>query len=110
MVVGVDGSVYVTNFNGSSNGQVLEYAGGSAAPTTTISFQTYPSGLALDRRNRLFVVYNDSSNVDIEALRFPPSKTRGKNWGFIRSTALPVTYDELDLLNLQGPKEPVFAL
>lgn len=80
VVAGVDGTVYVSNFNGSSNGQVLEYAGGSTTPTTTISFQTYPAGLALDRRNRLYVAYNDS-NVDIEVLRFPPGKTHGKNLG-----------------------------
>lgn len=80
VVVG-NGTVYVSNFNASANGQVLEYAGGSTTPTATISFQTFPAGLALDSHNRLYVAYNDSNNSDIEVLRFAPGKTQGKNLG-----------------------------
>ncbi|MEO6991189.1 MAG: hypothetical protein ABI346_00345 [Candidatus Baltobacteraceae bacterium] len=81
VVVGVDGTVYVSNFNASANGQVLEYANGSTTPTTTIPFQTYPAGLALDKLNRLYVAYNAPTVNDIEVLRFLPGKTTGKNLG-----------------------------
>lgn len=81
VVAGHDGTVYVSDFNGSANGHVYEYAGGSTSPTTTITFQTFPAGLALDRHNKLYVAYNDSANSDIEVLKFMPGKTNGKNLG-----------------------------
>ena len=81
VVVGLDGTVYVSNFNGSANGDVIEYAGGSTTPTQTIPFQSFPAGLALDAHDRLYVAYNDQTNSDIEVLRFASGKTTGKNLG-----------------------------
>lgn len=82
VVVGDDGTVYVSSFGGSSSGQVLEYARGRTTPTTTIAFPTaFPAGLALDSRNRLYVAFNDYSKNDIEVLRFYPGKTKGQNLG-----------------------------
>jgi hypothetical protein len=81
VVVGRDGTVYVSNFNASSNGQVLEYAHGSTTPTTTIDFKTFPGGLALDKGNNLYVAYNDSTNGDLEVLKFAPGSTQGTNLG-----------------------------
>lgn len=81
VVVGVDGTVYVSDFHGSAGGHVYEYAGGSTSPTTTIQFSTFPGGLAMDRHNKLYVAYNDSQSSDIEVLKFTPGKTQGKNLG-----------------------------
>jgi hypothetical protein len=81
VVAGTDGTVYVADFVSGSNGKLYEYAGGSTTPTTTITFQTFPAGVALDRRNKLYVAYNDSTNNDIEVLKFTPGKTKGRNLG-----------------------------
>lgn len=81
VVVGVDGTVYVSNFDSSSNGQLLEYVGGSTTPTTTILIQRFPAGLALDKNNNLFVAYNDGTNNDVEVLKFAPGSTHGTNLG-----------------------------
>src|SRR5579864_8157657 len=81
IVVGLDGTVYVSNFNGSFNGQVIEYAGGSTTPTTTITVNKFPTGLALDKHNNLYVSYNDSTNNDLEVLEFAPGSVTGTNLG-----------------------------
>jgi len=81
VVAGHDGTVYVSDFADGSNGKLYEYAGGSTTPTTTISFQTFPAGVALDRHNKLYVAYNDSTKNDIEVLKFAPGKTKGRNLG-----------------------------
>ncbi|HEY1429813.1 MAG TPA: hypothetical protein VGF18_09585, partial [Candidatus Tumulicola sp.] len=74
--VGQDGTVYVSNFNGSFNGQVLEYPKNSTTPKTKISFSTFPAGTALDKENNLYVAYNDGTNDDIEVLEFAPGSTQ----------------------------------
>ncbi|MEO7202417.1 MAG: SMP-30/gluconolactonase/LRE family protein [Candidatus Tumulicola sp.] len=81
VVAGTDGTVYVSNFNGSFNGDVLEYAKGKKTPTQTIPFSTFPAGLALDKSNNLYVAYNDSQQGDIEVLEFAPGSTNGTNLG-----------------------------
>jgi hypothetical protein len=81
VVAGVDGTVYVSDFASGSNGRVLEYAGGSTTPTTTIPFQTFPAGLALDKHNKLYVAFGDANNNDVEVLKFAPGSTKGKNLG-----------------------------
>jgi sugar lactone lactonase YvrE len=81
VVAGTDGTVYVSNFNGSFDGDVLEYAKGRKTPTKTIPFSTFPAGLAIDKSNNLYVAYNDSQNDDIEVLEFAPGSTNGTNLG-----------------------------
>lgn len=81
VTAGNDGTVYVSDFASGSNGKVYEYAGGSTTPTTTIPIAPYPAGLALDAHNRLYVAYANSTNTDLEVLRFAPGKTKGKNLG-----------------------------
>jgi hypothetical protein len=81
VVAGRDGTVYVSDFGNGSNSNLYEYANGSTTPTTTIPFATYPDGVALDRHNKLYVAYNDSTNSDIEVLKFRPASTKGKNLG-----------------------------
>jgi hypothetical protein len=81
VVAGTDGTVYVSNFNGSFDGDVIEYAKGKKTPTQTIPFSTFPAGLALDKSNNLYVAYNDSQHNDIEVLEFAPGSTTGTNLG-----------------------------
>jgi hypothetical protein len=81
VVKGRDGTVYVSDFGDGSNSHLYEYAHGSTSPTTTIPFSTFPAGVALDTHDKLYVAYNDSSNSDIEVLKFSPGSTKGKNLG-----------------------------
>jgi 6-phosphogluconolactonase (cycloisomerase 2 family) len=79
--VGTDGTVYVSNFNGSSNGQLLEYPKGSKTPKTQISFASFPAGSVVDNDNNLYVAYNDDTSGDIQVLEFAPGSTQGTNLG-----------------------------
>jgi hypothetical protein len=81
VIAGTDGTVYVSNFDSSSNGTLLEYAGGSTTPTTTILIQKFPAGLALDTSNNLFVVFNSAASNDVEVLKFAPGSMHGTNLG-----------------------------
>jgi secreted PhoX family phosphatase len=81
VVAGRDGTVYVSDFGDGSHSNLYEYAHGSTTPTTTIPFTTFPAGVALDTRNKLYVAYSDSTNSDIEVLKFAPGSTKGKNLG-----------------------------
>ncbi|MDQ2865655.1 MAG: hypothetical protein M3R51_05465 [Candidatus Eremiobacteraeota bacterium] len=74
VVVGLDSTVYVSNFNEGSNGQIVEYAHGSTTPTTTINFTGYPEGVALDSHNNLYVAYQKSSTIGT-VLKFAPGST-----------------------------------
>jgi hypothetical protein len=81
VTAGVDGTVYVSDFEDGTNGQVLEYAGGSTTPTSSIQLASYPAGLALDKHNNLYVAYTDQTNNDIEVQEFAPGSTTGTNLG-----------------------------
>ena len=48
VVAGRDGTVYVSDFGNGSHSNLYEYADGSTTPTTTITFATFPAGVALD--------------------------------------------------------------
>ncbi len=80
-VVAGHGTVYVSDFGDGSKSNLYEYAHGSTTPTTTIPFATFPAGVALDAHNKLYVAYNDSTNNDIEVLKFKPGSTKGENLG-----------------------------
>jgi hypothetical protein len=81
VVAGKDGTVYVSDFGDGSHSNLYEYAKGSTTPTTTIPFETFPAGVALSAKNKLYVAYSDPTNNDIEVLRFAPGSTKGKNLG-----------------------------
>ncbi len=81
VVAGKDGTVYVSDFGDGSHSNLYEYANGSTTPTTTIPFETFPAGVALSTKNKLYVAYSDPTNNDIEVLRFAPGSTKGKNLG-----------------------------
>jgi hypothetical protein len=82
VVVGRDGTVYVSDYGDGSGGNVEEYAHGSTTPTLLISFGTYPAGVALDKHNKLYVAYNNANYYDdIEVLKFKPGSSTGKNLG-----------------------------
>lgn len=81
VVAGRDGTVYVSDFGNGSKSNLYEYAHGSTTPTTTIPFATYPAGVALDTHNKLYVAYNDSTNNDVEVLKFTPGSINGRNLG-----------------------------
>jgi hypothetical protein len=81
VVAGRDGTVYVSDFGDGSHSNLYEYANGSTTPTTTIPFETFPAGVALDTHNKLYVAYSDPTNSDIEVLKFAPGSTKGKNLG-----------------------------
>jgi serine/threonine-protein kinase len=76
VVVGKDGTVYVSDFNEGYDGHVFEYANGSTTPTTTITLKGYPAGLALDNSNNLYVAYQKTNNAGT-VLKFKPGSIRG---------------------------------
>ena len=81
VVVGVDGTVYVSNWDSGSAGTLLEYPAGHTTPSVTININGASEGLALDRRNNLYVAYNDATINDGEVLKFAPGSTVGTNLG-----------------------------
>ena len=88
VVAGRDGTVYVSDFGDGSNSNLYEYADGSTTPTTTIPFTTFPAGVALDTHNKLYVAYYDSTNDDIEVLKFAPGSTKGRTSAFTSSSTI----------------------
>lgn len=78
VVAGLDGTVYVSNFNTGSNGQIIEYAHGSTTPTTIINLAGYPEGLALDAHNNLYAAYQKTPSAGT-VLKFAPGSTVGKD-------------------------------
>jgi len=81
VVVGLDGSVYVSDWDSGTNGRIVEYAPHHASPSQTINVNGAPEGLALDKNNNLFVAYNDITFNDGEVLEFAPGSTSGTNLG-----------------------------
>ena len=81
VVVALNGTVYVSNFNSGTNGTVLKYPKGHTTPSKTIvTFGTgsFPEGLAIDSAKNLYVAYNTN---DGEVLEFSPGSPSGKNLG-----------------------------
>jgi hypothetical protein len=76
VVVGLDGTVYVADFNVGQNGHIFEYAHGSTTPTTTINLTGYPEGLALDHANNLYAAYQKSQTA-ATVLKFAPGSSHG---------------------------------
>jgi hypothetical protein len=81
VVVGVDGIVYVSNWDSGNSGTLLEYPAGQTTPTVTINVNGASEGLALDSGNNLYVAYNDNTLNDGEVLKFAPGSTVGTNLG-----------------------------
>jgi hypothetical protein len=81
VVVGRDGTVYVSNWDSGNAGTLLEYPKGQSSPSVTIDINGAPEGLALDSTNNLYVAYNDNSSFDGEVLKFAPGATVGTNLG-----------------------------
>lgn len=81
VVVGIDGTVYVSNWDSGSSGTLLEYPKGHNTPTVTININGASEGLALDTSNNLYVAYNDATVGDGEVLKFAPGSTVGTNLG-----------------------------
>lgn len=81
VVVGLDDTVYVSNWDSGSSGTLLEYPKGHQRPTVTININGASEGLALDSGNNLYVAYNDNTFNDGEVLKFAPGSTVGTNLG-----------------------------
>jgi hypothetical protein len=81
VVVGLDDTVYVSNWDSGSTGTLLEYPKGHNTPTVTININGASEGLALDSSNNLYVAYNDKTFNDGEVLKFAPGSTVGTNLG-----------------------------
>jgi hypothetical protein len=81
VVVGTDGTVYVSNWDSGNAGTLLEYPKGQTTPSVTININGASEGLALDSSNNLYVAYNDNSSFDGEVLEFAPGATVGTNLG-----------------------------
>lgn len=97
VTVSRDGTVYVANtgnLNNPSNASVLEYRRGHTRPSQTIIAFTkagaYPSGVALDSSNNLYVAFNrpcvgctsgQQQNRRGGVLRFSPGASKGKDLG-----------------------------
>jgi hypothetical protein len=81
VVVALDGTVYVANYNSNTNGTVLIYPPGQTSPSgTLVTFGTnsFPEGLAIDSNGNRYVAFNSS---DGEVLEFPPNSSSGTNLG-----------------------------
>lgn len=81
VVVGLDGSVYVSDWDSGSSGRIVEYAPNQTSPSQTIAVDGGPEGIALDKNNNLYVAYNDISRGDGEVLEFAPGSTSGTSLG-----------------------------
>ena len=81
VVVGLDGTVYVSNWDSGTAGTLLEYPKGSNTPTVTININGAPEGLALDSAGNLYVAFNSATAGDGEVLEFAPGSTVGTNLG-----------------------------
>ena len=81
VVVGLDGTVYVSDWDSGSAGHVLEYPKHHNKPSVSIPINGASEGLALDVNNNLFVAYNDATANDGEVLEFAPGSTNGTNLG-----------------------------
>ena len=81
VVVGLDGSVYVSDWDSGTNGRIVEYKPKHTSPSQTIDVNGAPEGIALDQNNNLYVAYNDNSRGDGEVLEFAPGSTVGTNLG-----------------------------
>jgi len=77
VIVGNDGTVYAADHYGS---QVYEFAGGSTTPTTTLDVNE-AFGLALDRRNALYVGWSASSSSLGRVMKFKSGSTTGHDLG-----------------------------
>lgn len=78
VVVGLDGTVYVADFNVGQHGHIFEYAHGNTTPTKTISLTGYPEGLALDHANNLFAAYQKTLTAGT-VLKFAPGSSHGQD-------------------------------
>lgn len=91
VVVSRDGTVFVASegsVNGPPRGSVLEYLKGHTKPSKTIvafGNETFPSGLALDSADNLYVAFNQSQGASFgregQVLEFSPSSLTGRNLG-----------------------------
>ena len=106
VVVGLDGTVYVSNWDSGSSGTLLEYPRGHNAPTVTININGASEGLALDSGNNLYVAYNDASFNDGEVLKFAPGSTVGTNLGIHVGSVGGETIDTQDNLLLDDQSIP----
>ena len=106
VVVGLDGSVYVSNSETGSSGTVLEYPKGQTFPSATININGGPAGLALDSSNNLYVAYNDSTKLDGEVLKFAPGRKVGMNLGIHLAAVAGATIDSHDDLLLDDQVIP----
>jgi hypothetical protein len=81
VVVDKSGNVFVSNFNGSSNGKVLEYLKGQTTPSKTIvqfGAGSFSEGLGFDKQGDLYVAFNSAGGGVLE---FTPSNPSGTNLG-----------------------------
>ena len=81
VVVALDGTVFVANFNSGTDGTVLEYPKGQTTPShTVVTFGagSFPEGLGIDSQNALYVAYNTN---DGEVLKFTTPSGSGTNLG-----------------------------
>jgi DNA-binding beta-propeller fold protein YncE len=90
VAVGDDGTVYVTNLDGSDS--VVAYAKGSTTPTRIYQGLELPIAPALDRENDLYVTY--ISGVE----EYPPASTNGRNLGLDISNLGGIAIDASDNL------------
>jgi hypothetical protein len=106
VVVGRDGTVYVSNWDSGSAGTLLEYPKGQTTPSVTININGASEGLALDSGNNLYVAYNDNSSFDGEVLKFAPGATVGTNLGIHVGYVGGATMDSNDNLLLDDQNIP----
>jgi len=111
VVVALNGTVYVSNYNSNTNGTVLEYPKGQTTPSkTVVTFGTnsFPEGLAIDSSKNLYVAYN---STDGEVLKFPHGSDKGTNLGIHVGYVGGLTIDksnDLDLVDQNLPGVDVF--
>lgn len=93
VVVGLDGWVYVSDWDSGSAGRLLEYAPKHDKPSKIVAVNGGPEGLALDKNDDLFLAYNDVTAGDGEVLEFKPKSTTGTNLGIHIGNAGGATID-----------------
>ncbi len=100
VVVGTDGTVYVSNFNEGTNGTVLAYDKGQTTPSRTIATfgsGSFPEGLAIDSSNNLYVAFN---STDGQVVKFANASGSGTNLGIRVGYVGGLTIDKKNALYL----------
>lgn len=113
VAVGNDGTVYVSNYNSTTqHGAVLEYPAGQTVPSFRVPVNDAPIGIAVDAKNNLYATTTNLGTGQSGVYKFPPGSTKGVNLGITLKFAGRMAVDakgNLIVIDQTAPAVEVFA-